>query len=99
MREVTEYIEAHLDRNLALAELAAVAGRSPRHFARLFRAASGLSPHQYVVRRRVERAKLLLTTTDLALARIAVDVGFADPSHLAAHFRRLVGVSPARYRR
>lgn len=99
LRRVTEYLEAYLDQALGLAELAAVAGYSPRHFARLFRGATGLSPHQYVIRRRVERAKLLLATTNLPLARVALDVGFAHQSHLAAHFRRLVGVSPARYRR
>lgn len=99
LQRAAEYIEAQLDRSLGLAELAAVVGRSPRHFARLFRAATGLSPHQYVIRRRVERARLLLATTDLPVARIALDVGFAHQSHLAAHFRRLVGVSPGRYRR
>jgi AraC family transcriptional regulator len=99
LRQVTEYIEAHLDQSLGLAELAAMTDRSPRHFTRLFRAATGFSPHQYVIRRRVERAKLLLATTDLPLVRIADDVGFADASHLTVHFRRLVGVSPARYRR
>jgi AraC family transcriptional regulator len=96
---VREYIEAHLDRDLALAELAALVGLSPRHFARLFHAATGQPPHRYVIGRRVERARALLATTDLPLADIAAAVGFADRSHLAAHFRRLVGMAPADFRR
>jgi len=99
LRSVQEYVEAHLDRSLTLSELAAVAGLSQRHFVRLFRATTGQSAHRYLVARRVERAKLLLTTTDLPIARIAALVGFADRSHLAAHFRQLVGVTPAALRR
>lgn len=99
LRRVIEYIEVHLDRDLGIAELATLTDYSPRHFARLFRATTGFSPRQYVIRRRVERARLLLATTDQSVAQVALDVGFAHQSHLASHFRRLVGVSPTRYRR
>jgi AraC family transcriptional regulator len=99
LRAVLEYVEAYLDRSLALSELAAVVGLSQRHFVRLFRATTGQSAHRYLIARRVERAKALLTTTDLPIAQIAAIVGFADRSHLAAHFRRLVGTTPAELRR
>ena len=89
-----EYVEEHLADDLSLAALAGAVGLSPWHFARLFRASTGLSPHQYVIRRRVERARLLLASTDRSLASIAQDVGFASGSHLATHVRRLLRVSP-----
>jgi AraC family transcriptional regulator len=94
----SEYVEEHLGEDLSLAALAGAVGLSPYHFARLFRASTGLSPHQYVIRRRVERARLLLASTDRSLASIAQDVGFASGSHLATHIRRLLGVSPSRLR-
>ncbi len=94
LRQVTAYIDDYLARDLTLAELAGVVHLSPYHFARLFRRSTGLSPHRYVVRRRVERARLLLTTTNLALHEIAAGVGFADQSHLARHVRRLLGTTP-----
>lgn len=95
---VSEYVEEHLGDDLSLASLAGAVGLSPYHFARLFRESTGLSPHQYVIRRRVERARLLLATTDRSLASIAQEVGFANGSHLAMHVRRLLGVSPSRLR-
>lgn len=61
---------------------------------RLFKRATGISPHQYVIKQRVERAKLLLTTTDLAIAKIALQVEFSSQSHLAQHFKRLTGITP-----
>ena len=94
----SEYVEEHLGEDLSLAALAGAVGLSPYHFARLFRASTGLSPHQFVIRRRVERARLLLASTDRSLASIAQDVGFASGSHLATHVRRLLGVSPSRLR-
>lgn len=84
---------------LSLEELAGVANLSQRHFSRLFTEATGLSPHQYVVRERVERAKDLLSETDLPVGEVALRCGFAHQGHLARHFVRLVGVSPARFRR
>lgn len=98
LKRATDYIEDHLATDVSLAALASAVGLSPYHFSRLFREAAGLAPHQYVIRRRVERAKLLLATTDRSLAAIAHDVGFASSSHLASHFRRLVGVAPRHFR-
>jgi AraC family transcriptional regulator len=99
LRAVVAYIEDRLDANLTLEELAAVAHRSPYHFARQFRAATGLPPHQYVIARRVERARQFLQKDgDLPLAQVALRAGFSDQSQFARHFKRLVGVTPGRYR-
>ena len=98
LASATDYVEEHLAEDVSLAAVAGAAALSPYHFARLFRETTGLSPHQYVIRRRVERAKLLLATTDRSLAVIAADVGFARGSHLATHFRRLLGVTPSSFR-
>jgi AraC family transcriptional regulator len=97
LRDVEEYVHAHLGQNLALADLAAVAHLSEFHFARLFKQTTGLPPHQFVIRQRVERAKQLITARRLSLAQVAVDVGFSDQSQLTRHFKRLVGVTPKRF--
>src|SRR5262245_55571635 len=100
LRAVLEYIEEHFDATPTLAEIAAVAGLNPYHFARQFKAATGLPPHQYVITRRVEHAKHLLREgTDLSLAEVAVRAGFYDQSQFSHHFKRLVGVTPGQYRK
>ncbi|GHO69997.1 AraC family transcriptional regulator [Ktedonobacter sp. SOSP1-52] len=99
LKRVQAYIEERLATDLTLAELAAQIHLSPYYFARLFKEATGLSPHQYVLQRRVERAKVLLTTTDWSVLSIAHSVGFANESHLAQYFKRLTGLSPKQYRR
>jgi AraC family transcriptional regulator len=99
LRAVLDYIEEHLDGSPTLGELAAVARLSPYHFARQFRAATGLPPHQFVIARRVERAKQLLQgEADLSLAEVAAHAGFSDQSVFCRHFKRLVGVTPGRFR-
>jgi AraC family transcriptional regulator len=99
LRAVGEYIEEHLDARPSLEQLAAVARLSPYHFARQFRAATGLAPHQYVILRRVERAKQLLqAATDLSLAEVALHAGFSGQSVFCLHFKRLVGVTPRQFR-
>ena len=95
---MTDYIEASLEEGLTLAEFSAVAHMSPFHFSGLFKASTGLSPHRYVVDRRVERAKSLLQKTGLPLHEVARLAGFTDQSHLAKHFRRQLGVTPRRFR-
>src|SRR5262249_27388473 len=92
------YIEEHLDASPTLAQIAEVVGLNPYHFARQFKAATGLPPHQYVIARRVERAKQLLhAETELSLAEVALGVGFSDQSQFCRHFKRLVGVAPGRF--
>jgi len=95
LRRVSTYIEEHLAEDLSLSELAAVAYLSPYHFARLFKASTGFAPHQYVIGRRIERAKLFLSTTNWSLTAIAHAVGFAHESHLALHFKRVTGLLPS----
>jgi AraC family transcriptional regulator len=99
LRAVIAYIEEYLDADLTLEELAAVAHRSVYHFARQFKAATGLPPHQYVIARRVARAQQLLhSDQDLALAEIAARLRFADQSKFSHHFKRVVGVTPRQFR-
>ena len=98
LRAVVEYIEGHLDDSPSLDEMAAVARLSPYHFARQFKAATGLPPYQYVIARRVERAKGLLQEGALSLAEVAEHVGFSDQSQFTRHFKRLVGVTPGQIR-
>jgi AraC family transcriptional regulator len=99
LRAVVEYIEDHLDASPSLGQLAAVVRLSPYHFARQFKTATGLPPHQYVIMRRVERAKQLLQGGgDLPLAEVAACAGFWDQSQFSQHFKRLVGVTPGQFR-
>jgi len=97
LQAVEEYIHAHLDQSISLAELAAVVHLSEFHFARLFKQTTGLPPHQFVIHQRVERAKRLIAAGRLSLAQIALEVGFSDQSQLTRHFKRLVGVTPKRF--
>jgi len=100
LRAVIEYIEEHLDAGPTLEQLAAVARLSPNYFVSQFRRATGLPPHQYVIARRVERAKQLLQTdSDFSLAEVAADAGFSDQSQFSHHFKRQVGVTPRQFRR
>lgn len=92
---VVDYIEAHLDQRLTLADLAAVTHLSVPHFKVLFRETFGAPVHQYVVHRRVDRAKGLLLEGRLTVGQIALEVGFAHQSHLASWMNRLLGVSPS----
>jgi AraC family transcriptional regulator len=77
-----------------LAELAAIVRLSQYHFAHLFKQSTGISPHQYLIRWRIERAKQLLAMGNLSIAAIAQTVGFASQGHFTYHFKRLVGVTP-----
>lgn len=97
LKRVTEYVHAHHAGTVSLAELAGVAHLSQHHFARLFRQSMGMTPHQYLIHCRVERARALLRGGTHSVGHVAQAVGFADQSHLTRHFRRLVGTTPARY--
>jgi AraC family transcriptional regulator len=98
-KQVVDYINANLDRNISLAELAALLQLSPYHFAHLFKNAIGIPPHQYLIRCRVERAKQLLVLDSLSIAAVAQAVGFASQGHFTYHFKRLVGVTPMSFLR
>jgi AraC family transcriptional regulator len=98
-RAVVEYIEEHLDAGPTLEQMAAIARVSPNYFAWLFKRATGLPPHQYVIARRVERAKQLLQTrNDFSLAEVAAHAGFSDQSQFSHHFKRLIGTTPGQFR-
>lgn len=92
------WLDAHADAPLALADAAAEVGLSPFHFLRLFRAALGVTPHQYLLRARLRRAARLLADDDRAITDVAYDAGFGDLSNFVRTFRRAAGVSPRRFR-
>jgi AraC family transcriptional regulator len=98
LQQAIDYIHAHLNRDLSLAELASVINISPTYFASLFKQAVGISPHQYVIQQRVEQAKAMLSKTDLAIADIALEVGFSSQSHLTKQFKRITGMTPKQVR-
>jgi len=95
---VVEYIEANLDREIALSALADAAGLSTHYFSELFKQSVHVSPHQYVLRRRIERARKLLSDPRVTVLEAAVRSGFSDQSHFTKIFRRIVGVTPTGYR-
>jgi len=98
MRRVREHVEAHLSESMDLAELAAIAGLSLYHFARAFKQSAGVTPHHYLVHRRIERAQEMLARSGLPLSQIALAAGFSDQSHLARHFRQMLGMTPGQFR-
>jgi AraC family transcriptional regulator len=95
LKQVISYIEDNLESELSLAEIASVAGISVSHLKTLFRHSTGTPVHQYVLRRRVERAKQLLQDRSLSIAQVAFATGFAHQSHLARHMRKILGTTPA----
>ena len=99
MRRLIEFIDENLEGDLSLDAMAREVEISPLYLARAFKAAVGQSPHQYVLARRIERAKELLRNTDLPVVDVALSAGFSSQSHLSHWFLRNVGVSPAAYRR
>jgi AraC family transcriptional regulator len=98
LEQVRSYIESNLADALNVRRLAALVHSSPFHFSRLFKHATGLSPHAYVIRRRLERAKQLLAEGPLPLTEVAASVGFQTQSHFTDLFRRHAGVTPRRFR-
>jgi AraC family transcriptional regulator len=99
LAKAIDYMEAHLEEPLELAAIAGAAGLSPSHFARQFRTAVGVAPHQYLMQLRTERAKRLLSETTQPVVDIAFACGFANQEHLTRLFKRFCGVTPAAYRK
>ncbi|MDX6695912.1 MAG: AraC family transcriptional regulator [Blastocatellia bacterium] len=97
-RRVLAFIADNYESDLSLAELAGVAGMSAFHFAREFKRTTGTSPHQYLINFRVERAKSLLTDSEMPLVEISSRAGFSHQSHFTRLFRRLTGMTPQSYR-
>lgn len=98
IKRVMDFVQAYLSQDLSLEILAQQAGFSPYYFARLFRQTTGESPHQFVLRQRIERAQRLLNEGDASLVHIAVESGFADQSHFTRAFKRHFGLTPHAYR-
>ena len=96
--QILDYIDAHLACEIALADLSQLLDISPFHFGRLFKQSLGLSPYQYLLQQRIERAKKLLKQTDKPIIAIALDCGFNSHSHLGRKFRQLTGMTPKAYR-
>jgi AraC family transcriptional regulator len=94
VREAIDYLHAHLAEDISLDQLAQSVNLSPSHLRRLFKQATGLAPHQYLLQLRVNRAKELLLTGSFSVGQVATEVGFADQSHLHRHFKRVFGVTP-----
>jgi transcriptional regulator GlxA family with amidase domain len=99
VRRVLAYVDANLDKPIRNSDLADIARLSPFHFNVSFRQSVGNSPHEYVIRRRIERAQGLMLSTDASLSEIAVNCGHADQAHFTRLFRRVVGESPGAWRR
>jgi AraC family transcriptional regulator len=98
LQEIKDYIEENLAEELTIANLAGLVPMSEFHFARTFKTLVGEPPHRYVLKRRIERAKILLQVTQFSAAEIAYQVGFSNPSHFTSQFRKLVGATPKVYR-
>lgn len=98
LRRILAYVDAHLTQDIKLADLAQLLTMSPFHFGRMFKQSVGISPHQYVIQQRVERAKTLLKQSDRAIIDIALDCGFSSHSHLSKQFRQLTGTTPKSFR-
>jgi len=97
LRRVIDHIEANLSANVTIAELSAIAGLSPAHFARRFRRTVGQPPYRFVLERRLERAKDLLSSQEASVAQIAAATGFSSQSHLSDKFKRQFGTTPAAF--
>ena len=97
LRQIIEYIHRHVDSEIKLTTLAEMAGISQYYFCQLFKQSLGISPYQYVLQLRVERAKQLLKSQKMTICDIALACGFANQSHFTKHFRKLTGTTPKAY--
>jgi AraC-like DNA-binding protein len=98
LKRVLAFIDAHLDENITLVELARSANMSVYYFATLFRRSTGFSPHRYILHRRVLRARELLRNTSLSVLDVSLDLGFQHQNNFARAFRRVTGMTPTRFR-
>jgi AraC-like DNA-binding protein len=98
IRRIEELVGKHLEDGVDITEISSRLGYSSSHFFRMFRRSFGITPHTYVMRRRLALAQQLLARTDLGLVDIALKAGFCDQSHLSRSFRRFAGLPPRAYR-
>src|SRR5262249_31722031 len=98
LRRVIEYVESNLEHDLTLAEIAQEIDLSVHHFARAFKQTTGLTPHKFLIQRRIERAKALLANHELPLAEVSLRSGFKNQSHFTTLFRKITTTTPKAYR-
>ncbi|MDX2242155.1 MAG: AraC family transcriptional regulator [Leptolyngbyaceae cyanobacterium bins.302] len=98
LEQALEYIDVHLGENLSLSTIANELNMSQYYFCRLFKRSMGITPHQYLIQQRVERAKQLLKRSELTITAVALHCGFSGQSHLAKHFRKQTGLTPQQFR-
>lgn len=98
LKQVTEFINANLSNAVSLPEIATSIQMGPCHFARAFKVSTGMSPHQFVLRRRIEAALKKLKDPHVEFAALAYDLGFSSQAHFSTVFHKLVGVTPSSYR-
>jgi AraC family transcriptional regulator len=99
IRQVRDFVDAHLSSRILVSDLSAIVQRSEAHFARAFKKTFGVGPHAYVLRRRVEKASHLMLVSDDSLSDIALACGMTDQAHLCKIFRQMTGQTPAAWRR
>ncbi len=98
LRHITDYIDAHLDEDISLGDLAKIAGLGKHHFSDAFKTSTGQSPHRFLIEQRIRRAKELLLGTNQSVTQIALEVGFGSHSHFTEQFRKVTKTTPMRYR-
>jgi AraC-like DNA-binding protein len=99
MKRVIDLVDSHLSRRITLADMASAAGLTRMHFAAQFRAATGMRPHDFILQRRIDRARELLGDPELTLVDVALSVGFQTQAHFTTVFKRFAGETPHRWRR
>jgi AraC family transcriptional regulator len=99
LRRCKDLMEANIESDIRLGDLARTAGVSSSHFIRSFRESIGLTPYQFLLHQRVKRAQFLMRDPRVSLTEVALASGFADQHHLARVFRRITGTTPSSYRR
>lgn len=99
MAKITSHVDRNLDRPITIRELAATVRLGPSYFQRAFKRSFGISPHAFLLQRRIRRAQTLMLTTDNPLCEIALSAGFSDQSHLTTRFHRAIGTTPSAWRR
>ena len=99
LEQAIDYIHTHLGENISLLAIATELDMSQYYFCRLFKQSMGMTPHQFVILQRIERAKYLLHHTKKTILNIADECGFADSSHFAKHLTRRVGIPPGEFRK
>ena len=98
LRRICDYIDANLEESISLDQLAKLAGFSKYHFTRIFKQATGLPPHAYLLKRRADRACELLSDTNMPIAEVAIAAGFSNQSHLTCRFRDQLRMTPRAFR-